>query len=140
MPRKLTKKELEFLKELSNDKELKFKGFLKRFIIGNTYKPKYKVGDYVKVYDSGHYIYGNPCTSVNAKIVEIGYMIGSGIELDNICVQYECVAYDQFGNDHTLFVEESVNGYYEKRHIIGLSNTDQNTFEKKSKYSDSCPL
>lgn len=141
MSRKLTKQEQDFLNALCDDKELMAKGFIRRFIIRNTYEPKYKVGDYVKVTDDTcSYIWGNRVVGVNAKIVEINWLIGSGIDKGKECVQYECIAYDQFGNDHYVVAEESIYGNYEKRHIDCLSDTDQNTFEKKSKASDSISL
>ena len=140
MARKLTEKELELLNELYSDTELGCRGFIRRFIIRNTYEPKYKVGDYVKVVDNSSRIWGCVCNNVNAKIVNISWWLGSLINKGEEMVQYECVCYDQFGKEHTLFAEESVCGNYQKRHISGYSDTDQNTFEKKSECSDSTDL
>lgn len=138
MPRKLNDQELKVLNELANDKELMGKRFIKRFIIRNTYEPKYKVGDYVKVSDDTFtYIWGCRIKGVNARITEVSFLLGGGIDDGDECVQYELECYDQFGKSHFLCAEESVWGKYEKRHIVGLSNTDQNTFEKKSEHSDS---
>ena len=136
MKRKLTTEEIELLNQLANDKDLACKWFLERYIIRNTYEPKYKVNDYVKITDDTYsYIYGNRITNVNAKIVGISWMLGSLV--DNTCVLYECHALDQDNKSHTIFATEDVNGHYSKTHITGRSMTDKNFFEKKSKYSQS---
>lgn len=138
MSKKLTKKQVEFLEKLRNDTELNGRGLLRMFIIRNTYQPKYKVGDFVKITDDTYsYIWGCRIVNVKAKIVEIDWWVrDKGKEY----VQYECELFDQFGKKHTIYAEESVHGYYEKRHITGRCKDNQNTFEKKSEYSDSCSL
>ena len=132
--RKLTKKELEFLKKLQEDNDLQFKGLIRKFIIGNTYEPKYKLGDYVKVTEGGHhYIWGCRVVNVNCKIDEINWHLN---DKGKETIQYCCTAYDQFGHDHLVIAEESIHGYSTQDFVVGRSDTDQNTFEKKSKYSD----
>lgn len=136
--RKLRKREIEFLQKLYNDKELECRGCIRKFLLRHTYTPKYKVGDYVKITDDTYsYIWGCRIRNVNAKIVDIAWWLNDKGEEK---VQYECICYDQFNKDHTLYAEESIHGYYEKRHITGRSKTDKNTFEKKSEYSDSCSV
>ena len=136
--RKLNKQELELLTKLYGDETLCGRGAIRKFIIRNTYEPKYKVGDYVKITDETYtYIWGNRIVNVNAKITEINWWLNDkGSEF----VQYGCVAYDQFGKDHYLVAQESINGSYQRSHIVCASDTDQNTFEKKTKVSDSCSL
>lgn len=137
MAKKLTKKQIEMLEQLRADKEINGRGYLRMFLIRNTYEPKYKVGDFVKITDTSSRIWGNTVIDVNARIDEINWWI---TDKGNECVQYCCTAYDQFGQDHLVCAEESIHGYYEKRHITGRSSTDQNVFEKKNKVSDSCSI
>lgn len=138
MSRKLTKNEIKLLEQLRVDDELNGRGLIRQFIIVNTYEPKYKVGDYVKITcDCHEYIWGNRVVEVNAQIKEIRYWVR---DKDKEFVQYICKAKDNFGYEHHLCAEESIHGYYQDRHIDGLSNTDQNTFEKKDKYSQSCSM
>ena len=138
MSKKLTKKQIEFLETLRNNKELGGRGFLRMFLIMNTYEPKHKVGDFVTITDDTFsYIYGSRIVNAKAKIVDIDWWVK---EKDKEFVQYECVALDQFGKEHTLYAEESIYGYYEKRHITGRCKDNQNTFKKKSEISDSCEM
>lgn len=138
MARTLNKKEKELLERLYSDKELNGRGFIRKFIIRNTYEPKYKVGDFVKITDdSYHYIWGNRIVNVKAKVVNIDWWLN---DKGQECVQYECVALDQDGKEITLFAEESINGNYQKRHITGRCKDNNNVFAKKSEYSQSCSL
>lgn len=133
--RKLKKKEIELLTKLKEDNDLSGRGHLRAFIIRNTYEPKYKVGDYVKVTDNTYsYIWGNRIVNVNAEITEIKWWLQ---EKGKEFVQYSCIAYDQDGKDYFLCAEESIDGSYQSRHITGRSRTNKNKFEKKTKYSQS---
>lgn len=134
MSKKLTKKQIELLESLYDNQELNGRGHLRMFLIRNTYEPKYKIGDFVKISDdTATYIWGNRIVDVKAKVVDIDWWLG---EKGKEHVQYECIAYDQFGKDHTLFAEESIHGNYQSRHITGRCKTDKNTFKIKSKVSD----
>ena len=62
--RKLTKEEKAFLDKLYADKELQFRGYVRQFIITNTYTPKYKIGECVRVSVD---IYGKPIRNVKMK-------------------------------------------------------------------------
>lgn len=138
--RKLTQKEIDVLNKLVDDKELMGQGFIKRFIIRNTYEPKHKVGEFVKITCPGCYIWGQPVKNVNGKIVNIEWCIGTANAVSEICVQYEVEVIDQDGREHTEYVEESVHGYFTPRRIEGLSDTDMNYFQKKSEYSQETAL
>lgn len=130
MSRKLTNEELEFLENLQHNNELYARGFIRKFIIRNTYEPKYKVGDFVKVTDdTSSYICGERIKELNAKIVDITWFLGSIIRKDEECVQYELEVFDQDDKSHIAFAKESITGKYEKRHIVGYSDTCKNTFK-----------
>ena len=137
MSRQLTNEELQLLKQMQADKDLQLKGLIRQFIIANTYEPKYRVGDYVKVTDDSYaYICGERIKGLNAKITEINWWLrDKGQEF----VQYELEILDQNGKNHFSCAEESIHGYYEKRHIDGLSNTNINVF-KNVKTTDSISL
>lgn len=137
MSRKLTKEEVELLQKLYNDTSLEGRGAIRRFIIRNTYEPKYKVGDFVKVTEDCYsYICGERIKGLNAKVKEINWWLNDKGEE---CVQYELEVLDQNGKDHLAVAEESIHGYYEKRHIDGPSDTNINFF-KNVKSSDSISL
>lgn len=136
--RKLTQQELDLLNKLYQDKELSFRGSIREFIIRNTYEPKYKVGDYVKVTSLGSYIWGNPVIEVNAEIKEILWFLD---EKGKEQITYGMYAYDQDGKDHYICAEENIkNGQSQSRLIIGKSDTNMNYFKKKSEYSQSTSL
>lgn len=136
--RKLRKREIEFLQKLYNDKELECRGCIRKFLLRHTYTPKYKVGDYVKITDDTYsYIWGCRIVNVKCKIDEVNWWLNDKGEE---CVQYCCTAIDQFGKDHLVCAEESLHGYYTKRHIVGKCKDNKNVFEKKSQYSDSCGI
>lgn len=138
MSRQLTKEEIELLNKLKSDTTLEGRGLLRQFILRNTYIPKHKVGDYVKVTDDTHsYIWGCRIRNVNAKITEINWYLR---EKGKECVQYNCYAIDQFGREHFIVAEESLDGSYQERRIVDVSDTDKNIFEKKSDYSDECGI
>ena len=138
MARTLNKKEKDLLNKLYTDKELNGRGLIRKFIVRNTYKPKYKIGDCVKITDDSYsYIWGNRIVNVKAKIVDIDWWLN---DKDKEYVQYECIALDQDGHEHTLFAEESIYGYYQSRRVRGKCKDNKNVFEKKSKYSQSCSV
>lgn len=136
--RELTKQEIEFLTKLYKDKDLEYRGCIRKFILRHTYKPKYKVGDFVKITDdSFSYIWGCRIVNVKCEIKAINWWLNDkGQEF----IQYECEAIDQFDNDHLVIAEESINGQYQKRHITGVCKDNKNVFEKKSQFSDSCDI
>lgn len=140
MSRKLTKEEIELLQKLYNDETLKAKGYIRRFIIRNTYEPKCKVGDFVKVTDTTlTYICGERINGLNAKIIDINWLIGPAIKKGEECIQYELEILDQDGKDHFACAEESIHGKYTERHIDCASDTNINTF-KNVKKNDSISL
>ena len=128
MARKLTEQELQLLDKLYNDKELQFRGFIRKFKIANTYEPKYKIGDFVKVTDDTFtYICGERIRDLNAKVTDINWWLNDkGEEF----VQYELEILDQKGRDHFACAEESINGQWQKRRITGTSDTNVNHFKK----------
>lgn len=130
MSRKLTDKEIAFLENLQHDSELFARGFIRKFIVRNSYEPKYKIGDFVKVTDdTSTYICGERIKELNAVITNIDWMIGPAISKDDECVQYELEVLDQNCKSHVAFAEESFTGKYEKRRIVGYSDTYKNTFK-----------
>lgn len=136
MARTLNEKEKELLEKLYSDKELSGRGSIRKFIIRNTYQPKYKIGDFVTITDNNnHFIWGNRIINVKAKIVEIDWWLN---DKDEEYVQYECIALDQDGGEFTLFAEESIHGHYQSRRITGTCKDNKNIFEKKNKYVQSC--
>ena len=129
--RKLTKEEKAFLDKLYADKELQFRGYVRQFIITNTYEPKYKVGECVRVtIDRGEYIYGKPIKNVKAKITEILFFTeAKGKE----CITYVGTALEKgTKNDFQVCAEERVDGTPTNRHIIGKAEDNLNTFEKRT--------
>lgn len=67
----MKKSELKTLETLLAQEGTKGKKLLERFIWLNTHEPKYKVGEYYKVSDQGHYVFGVPVIDMNGKIVEV---------------------------------------------------------------------
>lgn len=135
--RKLTKEELELLKKFQEDNELSAKGLIRQFIIRNTYEPKFKVGDFVKVTEEcNSYICGKRIKGLNAKVKAINWWLR---EAGKEFVQYELEVLDQDGKDHFACAEESIHGYYTERHIDGPSDTNINIF-KNTKLSDGITL
>ena len=135
--RKLTKEEKAFLDKLYADKELQFRGYVRQFIITNTYEPKYKVGDFVRVsVDRGEYIYGKPIRNVKAQINEILWFTNTkGKET----ITYSCTALEKGTNkDFCVCAEERMNGLPTNRHIIGKAEDNLNTFEKRNDIEQSC--
>lgn len=138
MNRQLSKEEIELLTKLKLDTTLEGRGLLRQFILRNTYIPKYKIGDFVKVTDDTYtYIWGCRIRDVNMKITNIDWCIR---EKGNEFIQYEGYAIDQFGQKHFLCTEESLDGRFQQRRITGISDTDKNNFEKRSDYSDECGI
>lgn len=136
--RKLTDAEKQFLETLYKDTSLEGRGALRCFIIRNTYEPKYKIGDFVKVSDfTGHYIYGLPVRGINMKIEEINWWLKDKGEE---CVQYCGTARDQYGKEFYIVAEESIHGKYTSRHVDGPSDTDMNELKKKSDVEQSCSV
>lgn len=84
----MTKKQLNVLNELMQDKDFKGKGTLDWLIWRNTCTPKFKIGDYVKITDYACRIYGHQVIDFNAKVIKIMYRHGSKevqYELEIIC-------------------------------------------------------
>lgn len=135
--RKLTQEEKAFLDKLYNDKELGFRGLLRRFVLGNTYEPKYKVGDYVKITDNtSTYICGTRIKNLNARITEVSWIIGSVVAKGEEHILYSCEVKDQNGKGHFACVEEPINPNYTyelKSFVIGKSDTDINNFADTNK-------
>ena len=137
--RKLTQEEVELLKKLYNDEELRFRGDIRQFIICNTYEPKYKVGDFVKVTDTSRvFICGQRVKNLNARVVKIGWATR---EKDGEYITYELAVLDQYGREHCAFAEEpigkAVKQYVLDRFITGKSDTDRNNSDtEKMKKGD----
>ena len=129
--RKLNNEEIKMLETLRNDKDLQFKGLLRQFIIGNTYEPKYKVGDFVLITDLSTTIYGNRAKDIKAQITAIDYFLR---EKGKEYITYEAIALNEEGEDFFLCAEESINGQPQQRYISGKAEDNINHFEKKSKY------
>ena len=135
--RKLSKKEQGILEELANDTELGFRGLLRRFILGNTYEPKYRVGDYVKITDNtSTYICGARIKNLNARITEVSWIMGSSIKKGEEHILYECEVKDQHGRGHFACVEEPIYPDYAcklRSFVVGKSDTDINDFTNADK-------
>ena len=137
--RKLTQEEVELLKKLYADKELRFRGYLRQFIICNTYEPKYKVGDFVKVTDTSRtFICGQRINNLNARVVKIGWVTQ---DKDREYLTYELAVLDQHGREHCAFAEEPIGNavppYALGRFITGKSDTATNNFDtEKMKKGD----
>lgn len=137
MERKLTAEEVKTLETLYKDDGLIFKGLIRRFILANTYEPKYKVGDYVLITDRSTQIYGNRAINIKCKITELHYWLqDKGKE----CITYSAIALDESGNDYFLCAEESINGEPQQRYISGRCTDNINHFEKKSQHRQSTDL
>lgn len=131
MNRKLTNKELELLNKLYEDTSLEGRGAIRRFIIRNTYEPKFKVGDCVVVsVDHGEYIYGKLIQGVKMKIEEIEWWLS---DKGQECVQYCGTALEE-GTDRDFYIvaEESIHGKHTCRHVDGSADNNINTFVKKT--------
>lgn len=131
MNRKLTNEERAMLEELYKDETLENRGAIRRFIIRNTYEPKFKVGDCVIVsVDHGEYIYGKLIQGVKMKIEEINWWLSDKGEE---CVQYAGTALEEGTNrDFYIVAEESIHGKHTYRHIDGIAKDNINVFEKKN--------
>lgn len=139
MKKTFKKAELQLLQKIANDERFHHRGFIKRFIKVNEYQPKYKVGDCVKIDDPYSYIYGVRCIGIKAKIVEIDWCCGTANKINEMCVQYECVAIVN-GKEFTMFAEEMLDGSYTRRHITGKAKTNEQTLVKKSDTPSSTEL
>ena len=135
--RKLTQEEKAFLNKLYEDRGLIFNRYVRMFIVANTYEPKYKVGDFVRVsVDRGEYIYGKPIRNVKAQINEILWWLDKKGEEH---ITYSCTALEKgTDKDFCVCAEERMNGLPTNRHIIGKAEDNLNTFEKKSDIEQSC--
>jgi hypothetical protein len=133
--RKLTKEEKAFLDKLYADNELQFRCFARQFIIANTYAPKYKVGECVKVTDTTRtYICGQRIKNLNARVVKIGWCLR---DKDREYITYELAVLDQHGREHCAFAEEPIGNavltFVLDRFITGKSDTDRNNFTDTTK-------
>lgn len=131
MSRKLTHQEIVMLDKLYSDKSLENRGAIRRFIIRNTYEPKYKIGDCVIVsVDRGEYIYGKLIQGVKMKIEEINWWLS---DKGDEHVQYCGTALEEGTNKNFYIVaEESIHGYHTQRHIDGPADNNINVFQKKN--------
>ena len=129
--RKLTKEEKAFLDKLYADKELQFRGYVRQFIITNTYTPKYKIGECVRVsVDRGEYIYGKPIRNVKMKITKMLWFTDTkGKETITYC---GTALEKGTNNDFHICAEERIDGTPTNRHIIGKAEDNLNTFEKRT--------
>lgn len=134
--RKLTKEEKVFLDKLYADKDLCFRGYVRQFIIANTYEPKYKVGDCVRVsVDRGEYIYGKLIQNVKMRIDEILFFTDKKGEET---ITYCGTALEKGTNkDFCVCAEERVDGAPTNRHILGKATDNLNVFEKRNDIAQS---
>ena len=70
----MTKSELNTLQKLMEKEDTKGKKLLDQFIWLNTTKPKYTIGNYYIITDTGHRIYGVPIQNKKGKLVEIKHI------------------------------------------------------------------
>ena len=132
----ITEKTKPYLETLYKDETLNGRGLVRQFIILNTYKPKYNIGEFVEITDeTSHRVWGNRIINVKAKITEIHWFLRDKGE-EHIC--YSAIALDQFGNDIYLCAEESIDGSFQERRITGRAKDNKNVFEKKDKYIQCC--
>ena len=71
----MTKSELNTLQKLMEKEDTKGKKFIDQFIWLNTTKPKYTIGNYYIITDTGHRIYGVPIQNKKGKLVEIKHIL-----------------------------------------------------------------
>ena len=67
----MTKAELNTLQKLMEKEDIKGKKLLDQFIWLNTTEPKYAIGNYYRITDIGHRIYGVPVENKKAKLIEV---------------------------------------------------------------------
>ena len=129
--RKLTNEERALLKTLYKDRELIARGNIRKFLIANTYEPKYSVGDFVMITDTSTTLHGNRAVNIKTKIEEIRFWLeDKGEEL----IQYSGTAKDQHGNTYCMVAEESIHGKPTQRHIVGRCTDNLNELEIKSQH------
>ena len=100
----MNKKDLEVLKRLMNDKDIKGKKSLERFIWLNTVPPKYEVGELVKVTDSSITINGSRVIDWIGRVEEITTVVGELKYTYQIKVKY--IAKDNTTKETTVFANE----------------------------------
>lgn len=66
----MKKSQIKVFEELLQDKDFKGKKSLRHLLWLNTVEPKYKIGQFVKVTNYDHRIYGRPVVDFKAKIIE----------------------------------------------------------------------
>ena len=123
----MTNEQLNTLKELMQDADFKGKNTLGWLIWRNTYKPKYKVGDFVKTTDYSHRIYGHQVINHNAKVIAITFWQGDRQP------HYELEAVYKIDGK-----EDYITKLYSLENTLGeKTNSNVNYLgEQKSKYSD----
>lgn len=121
-----------------SDSELKGKLLLKRFVIRNTYEPKYKVGDFVKITDTSYtYVCGQRIVKLNAVITEVNWAL-SCLDEGAEFIGYSCDILDQNGKRHFAYAQEPIGKYCVPTcYIVGKSDTATNNFDtEKMKKGD----
>lgn len=66
----MKKSQIKVFEELLQDKDFKGKKSLKHLLWLNTVKPKYEIGQFVKVTNYAHRIYGHQVINFKAKVIE----------------------------------------------------------------------
>lgn len=129
--RKLTNEERALLETLYNDSELIGRGNIRKFLIANTYEPKYKIGDFVMITDTSTTLHGNRAVNIKTKIEEIRYWLN---DKGKETITYCGTAKDQHGNTYFMCAEESIHGKPTERHITARCTDNLNEIEIKSKH------
>ena len=122
----MKKSQIKVFEELLKDNDFKGKKQLKHLLWLNTSKPKYEIGQYVKVTNTSHSVYGYPVVNFKAKITEIrSFTTGEEwyytMEMDITC-----------GDKHAVIEE-----YAPEKNIKGGVRNNKNLLgEAKSKHAD----
>ena len=100
----MKKQDLKMLERLMNDKDIKGKKSLERFIWLNTVPPKYEVGELVKVTDSSRTINGSRVIDWIGRVEKITTVVGELKYTYQIKVKY--ISKDKTIKETTVFANE----------------------------------
>lgn len=123
----MTKSELNTLQKLMEKEDIKGKKLLNQFILLNTSKPKYGIGNYYIITDMGHKIYGVPMQNKKGKLIEIKHISSEKKYVYVFELEFETT--DGRHLTSTAYVTE--------RYIGRRVQDNQNIITPQDKYADS---
>ena len=123
----MTKTELNTLQKLIEKEDTKGKKLLDQFIWLNTTKPKYTIGNYYIITDTGHRIYGVPIQNKKGKLVEIKHILSQKQYVYTFELEFETT------DDRHLTSTACVTERYIGRRV----RDNQNIITPQDKYADS---